>query len=75
MYKSEQHSHSPFTVEHFLEASFSDPGIVTLKPLVLLLSDIAGVVSIVQGATVVHHRKQRVPGEGRGYSHSNSRVV
>ncbi len=57
---------SPFTVEHLVETGFSDPGIVTLEPLVLLLSDVACVMAVVKRATVVHHSKQRVSDTGGG---------
>ena len=51
----------PFTVQHVLDAGLRDDGVVTLEPLVLVLADEAGVVTTLQGALVVHHRKQRIP--------------
>lgn len=50
----------PFTVQHVLDAGLCDDGVVTLEPLVLVLADEAGVVTTLQGALVVHNRKQRI---------------
>lgn len=52
----------PFTVQHVLDAGLCDDGVVTLEPLVLVLPDECGVVTALQSALVVDHRKQRIPG-------------
>ena len=52
---------APLAVQHVRDAGLGDDGVITFEPLVLVLSDEAGVVAALQGPLVVDHRKQRVP--------------
>lgn len=52
---------APLAVQHVRDAGLGDDGVITFEPLVLVLSDEAGVVATLQGPLVVDHRKQRVP--------------
>lgn len=49
---------APLAVQHVRDAGLGDDSIITFEPLVLVLSDEAGVVAALQGPLVVDHRKQ-----------------
>jgi len=49
---------SPFTVENFLRWSFCNKVIITLEPLVFMLSYKACIVTTLYGTTVIHNSKQ-----------------
>lgn len=50
----------PLAVQDIFDAGFSDDGIITLKPLVLVLADERGVVTALQRALMIDHREQRI---------------
>ena len=50
--------YSPFTPNDFFETGLADEMVLTPEPVVLVLSDVAGVMARVGGAAVVHHRIQ-----------------
>jgi len=52
--------HLPFAAQHSIYGCLGDSIIIAVEPLSFLLSDEAGVVAVVEGALVVHYRKQQV---------------